>query len=127
MSNNPPVVTAQALVEFHRNLLKELSGKYGGNFTINELRIMNQIIRCNLKGRTCHVTGLHKETGIPIPTVSRTVAKLQQCRWLSERRDPDDGRKRVIFLGPRSLEETRNEIDDKVQWFDECVNRSSPG
>jgi DNA-binding MarR family transcriptional regulator len=123
MSNKPTVVTAQALVEFHRNLLKELSGKYGGDFTINELRIMNQIIRCNLDGRTCHVTGLHKVTGIPIPTVSRTVAKLQQSRWLSERRDPEDGRKRVIFLGPRSLEETRDEIDEKIQWFDEYVNR----
>jgi len=127
MSDNPPVITAQALVEFHRNLLKELSRKYGGEFTINELRIMNQIIRCNLKGGTCTVTGLHKVTGIPIPTVSRTVAKLQESRWLSERRDPDDGRKRVIFLGPRSLEEARDEINEKIQCFDKYVNHGPPG
>ena len=127
MSPQRPVVTAQALVEFHRNMLKELSEKYGGEFTINELRIMNQIIRCNLAGRTCHVTGLHKVTGIPIPTVSRTVAKLQQSRWLSERRDPEDGRKLVSCLGPRASEETRGEIDEKLQWFDEYVNHGSPG
>ncbi len=127
MFDNQHDVTAQALVIFHRDLLKELAEKYGGDFTINELRIMNQIIRCNLDGRTCTVTALHKVTGIPIPTVSRIVAKLQSGRWLSERQDPDDGRKRVIFLGPRSLEQTRVEINEKAQWFNDYCNHGLTG
>ena len=73
MSNRPHDVTAQAVVEFSRNLFRQLAGKYGGDCTLNELRVMNQIIYCSLKGRTYSVTALHKVTGIPIPTVSRSA------------------------------------------------------
>ncbi len=119
MFNRPHDVTAQAVVEFSRNLLRELAEKYGGDCTLNELRVMNQIIRCSLKGRTCCVTALHKVTGIPIPTVSRSVANLQNDGWLSERRDPADGRKRIISLGPRSLELTWDDINARVQWIND--------
>lgn len=106
----------QAVVEFARNGLRILSDKYGGDCTINEARVMVQIIYCHLDGKTCSVTGLHKSTGIPIPTVSRAVANLQREGWLSEARDPDDGRKRVISFGPRSLERTPDDLEWSVQW-----------
>ena len=127
MSNKPHDVTAQVLVEFTRILYRQLAEKYGGDRTLNELRVLNQIIICSLKGRTSNVTALHKVTGIPMPTVSRSVAHLQSEGWLSERQDPDDGRKRLICLGPRSLEITSNDIDERAQWFNDYRDHGLPG
>ena len=118
MSNKPHDVTAQVVIEFTRKLYSALAEKYGGDRTLNELRVMNQIICCSLKGRTCSVTALHKVTGIPIPTVSRSVANLQSHGWLSSRQDPNDGRKRIISLGPRSLDRIDEDIAADVEWFE---------
>ncbi len=118
MISKPHDVQAQAGVEFARNLLRQLADKYGGASTLNELRVMNQIVLCHLKGRFCSVTALHKVTGIPIPTVSRSVANLQNDGWLSERRDPTDGRKRLITLGPRSLQRISDDIERGIR----CIN-----
>ncbi len=126
MSNRPHDVTTQVVVEFSRNLLRELAEKYGGDCTLNELRVMNQILRCSLKGRTCSVTALHKVTGIPIPTVSRAVANLQNDGWLSTQPDPDDGRKRIISLGPRSLEVTWDNINRRVEWINDFREHGLP-
>ncbi len=87
---------------------------------------MNQVICCSLDGRTCGVTALHKVTGIPIPTVSRTVASLQSGGWLSERQHPTDGRKRVITLGPRSTTETSDDIDKLIQWINNFRKHGLP-
>lgn len=118
MSNKPHDVTSQAVVEFTRNLYGLLAEKFGGDTTLNELRVMNQIILWQIKGRCCSVTALHKVTGIPIPTVSRAVAHLQYGGYLTERRDPHDGRKRIISIHSRALEQTSGEIDDMI----ECIN-----
>jgi len=118
---------SQAVVEFARNGLRVLSEKYGGDCTLNEARVMVQIIYCHLDGRTCSVTGLHKATGIPIPTVSRCVANLQREGWLSDSPDPDDGRKRKIGFGPRSEAKTLDDIDEAVQWVKEFRKKGLPG
>jgi DNA-binding MarR family transcriptional regulator len=127
MSNKPHDVTAKVVVEFTRILYSALAEKYGGDRTLNELRVMNQLIRCSLKGRTCSVTGIHKATGIPIPTVSRCVANLQSGGYLCEQRDPDDGRKRLISLSARSLQATGSDIDGMAQWFNDCREHGLPG
>ena len=114
MAKSPPEVTPQAVVEFSRKLLRELAEKYGGDCTLNELRVINQVVHCCIEGRNCSVTALHKATDIPIPTVSRAVANLQLDGWLSDRQDPDDGRKRIVSLGPRSLERTLDEVNEKL-------------
>ena len=119
MFNKADDVTAKAVLEFTRNGLKTLAEKYGGDCTLNEVRVMIQIIRCYLEGRTCSVTALHKVTGIPIPTVSRSVGNLQSDGWLSEQRDPNDGRKRLITFGPRSLEQTPTDLMEAIQWFND--------
>ncbi len=119
-------VTPQVVVEFSRNLLRQLAAKYGGDCTLNELRVMNQILRCSLQGKSCSVTALHKVTGIPMPTVSRSVAHLQNDGWLSERPDPDDGRKRLISLGPRSLALTWNDINERIQWINDFRDHGLP-
>lgn len=126
MSTKMDNLMSQAVIEFARNGLKILSEKYGGDCTLNEARVMVQIIHCHLDGRTCSVTGLHKATGIPIPTVSRAVANLQSEGWLSERQDPSDGRKRIISFGPRSEETTPDDIEQSVQWVKEFRKRGLP-
>ncbi len=85
MFNKPHDVTPQAVVGFARNLYSLLAEKFGGDTTLNELRLMNQIIFCHFKGRCCSVTALHNVTGIPIPTVSRAVDHLQYSGFLSDR------------------------------------------
>ncbi len=107
-------VTAQAVVEFARNGLNILAEKYGGECTLKEARVMIQIIRCQLEGRNCSVTALHKVTGIPIPTVSRAVTNLKCDGWLSEQPDPTDGRKRLISFGSRSLQTTPDDIERSI-------------
>ena len=119
-------VMEQAVIEFARNGLQILADKYGGDCTLNEVRVMIQIIRCHLEGRTCSVTALHKVTGIPMPTVSRAVASLQSDGWLSEQQDPDDGRKRLISFGPRSLETTPGDIERSIQWIKDFQKHGLP-
>jgi len=126
MFNKADDVTAKAVLEFTRNGLKTLAEKYGGDSTLNEVRVMVQIIRCHLEERTCTVTALHKVTGIPIPTVSRAVANLQSEGWLSEQRDPNDGRKRLITFGPRSLEQTPTDLMEAIQWFNDFREHGLP-
>ncbi len=126
MINKTHDVTPQAVVEFARNGLKILAEKYGGDCTLNEARVMIQIIRCDLEGRTCSVTALHKATGIPIPTVSRAVANLQSEGWLSEQRDPTDGRRRLITFGRRSLEKTPDDIERSIQWINNFREHGLP-
>ncbi len=87
--------------------------------TLNEVRVMNQIILCSLHGRTCSVTDLHKVTGIPMPTVSRAVANLHLGGWLSEQQDPNDGRRLIITLGPRSLQDTSDGINRAIRWIND--------
>ena len=119
MNKNAHDVTVQVIVEFTRGLYKLLAEKHGGDCTLNELRVMNQIICCCLQGQTCCVTDLHKVTGIPIPTVSRSVAHLQSNGWLSEQQDPDDGRKRIVTLNPRALEMVSSNIEEMAEWFND--------
>ena len=126
MFNKPHVVTAQAVVEFARNLFNSLAQKYGGDCTLNEVRVMNQIIRCHLEGRTCSVTALHKVTDIPIPTVSRSVAHLRSNGWLSAQPDPDDSRRHIISLGPRSLQNTCDDIDGAIRWINDFREHGLP-
>jgi len=126
MNKNIHDVTAPAVVEFTRTLFKTLSDRFGGEITLNELRVITQVVRCNLAGRTCTVTDLHKVTGIPIPTVSRSVAHLQSERWLSSQPDPSDGRKRIIFIGRRSMKLAHDDITVAIQWINDFREHGVP-
>jgi DNA-binding MarR family transcriptional regulator len=126
MINKPHEVTARVVIEFNRNMLRDLATYYGGGCTLNELRVMNQVILCSHEGRRCGVTALHNVTGIPIPTVSRAVTNLQKNGWLSSEQDPDEGRKRIISLGPRSLAGTWDAIEKRVQWINDLHEDGLP-
>ncbi len=126
MFKRPHEISAQAIAQFNRRVFRRMAEKYGGECTLNEVRVMNQIIHCHLAERCCSVTALHKVTSIPIPTVSRSVAKLQDEGWLSEQQDPTDGRKRMISLGPRALNETLDSISGSMRWLNDFRNHGLP-
>ena len=126
MSDKPYDVTAPAIIEFMRNLFRTLAERYGGGATLNELRVMNQVILCRLNGRSCSVTALHKVTGIPKSTISRVVANLQDDGYLSDRRDTADGRKRIISIGPSFLELVHDDIDGAIRWINDFREYGRP-
>ena len=126
MIDKPHDVTAPAVVEFTRTLFRTLSDRFGGETTLNELRVITQVVRCQLARRTCCVTALHQVTGIPIPTVSRCVANLQDDGWLSEQPDPSDGRKRIIFICPRSVKLAHDDINGMIQWINDFREHGVP-
>lgn len=117
MSSKQHQFSPHAIIEFTRHLFSGLSQERGGDTTLNELRIMNQIIICHLKGRGCSVTSLHEKTGIPAPTVSRIVTALQYSGWLCERSDPNDGRKRIISLSSDAVMKLNADLLCMVEWF----------
>ena len=100
-----------------RIALMQMAKKYGGDCTLNEVRILNQVISCNLLGRFCSVTGLQQATGIPTSTVSRIVTNLESEGWLNGQQHPTDGRKRIVSLGHRSLEQTFDDINESTKWL----------
>ena len=70
-------MSAQTIAKFNRFVFTRLAKKYGGERTLNEVRVMNQIICCHLEGRTCSVTALHKVSGIcPITTRLKSTSSL---------------------------------------------------
>ena len=117
MCDNENHFSPPAIIEFTGYLFGALSEERGGDTTLNELRLMNQMIICHLKGNCCSVTTLHERTGIPVPTVSRIVTALQYSGWLCDRRDPDDGRKRIISLSPETAAKLNADLHCMVEWF----------
>ena len=110
-------IHGEVVLEFTRKLYRGLAECYGGDCTLNELRVMNQIILCQFKGRFCSVTALHQATAIPLPTVSRCVCNLRRKGWLDEQAHPDDGRRRIISLSSDFLRIARREIGKKADWL----------
>ena len=109
------------VVELIRMALNSLVEVRAGETTVNELRIVNQLVICHLHGRNCTVTSLHKQTKIPMPTVSRIVAQLQCKGWVRDVQDPDDGRRRIITLKPGALETMTIDLDGLAEWLNAFV------
>ena len=114
------------VVEFIRQLLEDLTRVRAGETTVNELRVVNQLIICHLNGFDCTVTSLHRRTNIPLPTVSRIVTQLQCKGWVCDTRDPDDGRKRIIKLKPDALETMTIDFDAMAGWLNAFSERGLP-
>ncbi len=72
------------------------------------------------------MTALQRVTGIPIPTVSRCVANLRGNGWLSEQPDPSDGRKRIIFIGPRAMKLAHDDINVAIEWINDFREHGVP-
>ena len=126
MSTDTREFTREAVVEFIRELLEDLSRVRAGETTVNELRIVNQLISCHMQGRTCTVTSLHRKTRIPMPTVSRIIAQLQSRGWVCDEPDPEDGRSRIIRMRPEALETMTIDFDAMAEWLNAFGERGLP-
>ncbi len=125
-STEPVEFTGEVVVEFIRQLLEDLIRVRAGETTVNELRIVNQLIICHLNGFECTVTSLHRRTRIPMPTVSRIVTQLQCKGWVCDSQDPHDGRRRIIKLKPDALETMTIDFEAMAEWLNAFSRRGLP-
>ena len=118
--------TKEYVAELAHILLKTMSVKFGGECTINELRAVNTVLLCESRGFTCSVTCISKNTGIPMSTVSRSVSNLICKRWLTEKPHLEDRRKRILSFGPRSIDQTYDDIAATIRWLSDDRKHDLP-
>ncbi len=82
--------------------------KYGGETTLNEFRVMNQITMCYLRGSSpCTFACLVSKTPLKRSTISRVVCRLVQRGYIREKIDPRDRRRRLIYVTKSFAAEVR--------------------
>jgi DNA-binding MarR family transcriptional regulator len=87
----------------HKKLLGEiltaLSREFGGETTINQLRIGHYVgLKSLYEKKPTNNTEISNELGIPRSTASRIVADCILKGWVVEKPDPDDGRKKQLLI-----------------------------
>ena len=117
-------INEKTIAEFSRHLFERVAKKYGGDCTINELRVMNAAYWYSYNDGQCTPTVLAQTTGIPKSTVSRSLASLIDKGWLTDEQDPEDRRRRIIRLSEKSLEARAIDFKDAVGWLESAMANS---
>ena len=86
------------IVDYNAAYLDMITRKYGGDSTLNEIRVMNFILRANLSGRDVGVSCVARALDMPKSTVSRAALKFRDGGWLQEVASQADGRRRHLKL-----------------------------
>lgn len=84
-------------------LLQRLSEKYGGECTLNEVRCMNVVYKYWWQGLPVGPGAISRETGIPKPTVTRSVSNLISKGWINENPHPYDKRRRNLTVTEQAV------------------------
>lgn len=72
-----------------------------GTTTLNELRIIAEIVTKTALGEEISVTSLSKTLGMPLSTISTHVTDMISKGWIGEEINPEDRRKRFLTMsGP---------------------------
>jgi DNA-binding MarR family transcriptional regulator len=71
---------------------------YGGDITLNQTLVYLNIYLYFHDGYDPSISDLVKATGLPHSTVSRAITARQEAGTVTNRPDPNDGRKRRYFL-----------------------------
>ena len=111
--------TTLAVVEYGAELTRLFSEKYGGQMTVNQLRVIHSVLSCLYRHGAhypCTSKWIHEDTGIPVSTISRAMAGLVATGWMAEEQNPEDGRSRVIKLGPKS-DRTPADLAHLSEWM----------
>ncbi len=83
--------------------------KYGGETTLNEFRVMNQITICHLRGSSpCSFSCLVSRTPVMRSTISYIVSRLVKRGYIREEIDPWDHRRRLIYVTDNFASNVRN-------------------
>lgn len=100
-----------------RLLLARVSSRFGGDCTLNELRVMNAVSVHSFEDGACSPTWLARETGIPKSTVSRSLASLVSKGWLIESKDTQDRRRRIIELSDKAKTQRAEDLQSVFDWI----------
>ncbi len=104
--------TAQEIQAFIGLFLGTLAKHFGGETTLNHLRIGSYIGLMSLYvGDATSNKDIAETLGISRPTVSRVVHELIEQKWVRERPHPEDGRRRLIEIVPGHPASDRFERD----------------
>ncbi len=112
-------ITPLDSVEYGAELTRLFSEKYGGQTTVNQLRVIHSVLICLLRNGPnypCTAKWIHEDTDIPLSTISRATAGLVDTGWMTEEQHPEDGRSRIIRLGPAS-DRTPADIRYLIDWM----------
>jgi len=93
--------TTRYLHEFMLDILNLLANHFGGQKTLNHLRVGNYIglYSLHLKRSTSN-KDIAANLGLSRATVSRIVSDFVGEGWVTEFEDPDDGRRRKLRITP---------------------------
>ena len=104
--------TAQEIHAFIGLSLGVLAKHFGGETTLNHLRIGSYIgLKSMYQGTTTSNKDISETLGISRPTVSRIVHEFIERKWVRERPHPEDGRRRMLEIVPGHLASDRFERD----------------
>lgn len=97
-------ITRRTIARFIEALFAKQSDKYGGDTTLNELRVIACCYRVYTDtGAGTSVTELAQALAMPTSTVHRSVTSLIEAGWLRDSVHPDDRRRRIIRLSEQGI------------------------
>lgn len=91
------------VVLFARYVFDGCARIYGGDTTVNQLRILNELYQSHMAGREVSQRQIAESLGIPASSVSRTIIKLLEGGWIREYPHPADRRRRLYRLSQKTL------------------------
>lgn len=100
------------MAAYNAAYLDTVASKFGGEATVNEIRVMNCVFRSHMIAKDIGVSFISGELGIPKSTVSRAVLNLRADGWIKEELSSLDGRKRFLRLTEKLLDRS---TEDKEQ------------
>jgi len=104
--------TAHEIHAFIGLFLATLAKHFGGETTLNHLRIGSYIgLKSLYVGDATSNKDIAEALGISRPTVSRIVHEFIEQKWVRERPHPEDGRRRIIEIVPGHPASDRFERD----------------
>jgi DNA-binding MarR family transcriptional regulator len=83
------------------------------------------VLTCLLQAGELRARDVARLTGFEQSTISRLVRELARRKLVRRRRDPDDGRSRLLSAGARA-EALRDDIEHLLRRADERVRRELP-
>ncbi len=96
-------ITKELVADLFVMLYTKQAAKYGGETTLNELRVIAACYQAFTHERSASITTLSEELNIPTSTVHRAVTNLMSKGWIVDKPDLSDGRKRIISLSEQGV------------------------